>query len=270
MALIYGLADTQSFYASCEVALRPEYAAKRTQWDDFSDPALVVAGDPERRSGIILAATPAAKAKGITNAMRLGEALRLSPSLVVVRPRMRGHLDVSVRIQHLMREMFPLQEQFSVDEGFFAFPYPADLFSDPLALAREFQNRVWEQFRIRCRVELAPNKWLAKMANGRAKKVKGGVFWWREEDVPTVSTISPCSKCGDSRSERRSCMTNFAARRSATCSPFPSVGSASASACGAMSSMTGVAASIIRPSTRSRTTHPTKITRIVRRCREIS
>ena len=186
MALIYGLADMQSFYASCEVASRPEYAAKRTQWDDGSDPALVVAGDPERRSGIILAATPAAKSKGITTAMRLGEALRLSPNLVVVRPRMRFYLEVSVRIQHLMREMFPLQEQFSVDEGFFAFPYPADLFSDPLDLAREFQDRVWEQFRIRCRVGLAPNKWLAKMANGRAKKVHGGVLWWREEDVPAV------------------------------------------------------------------------------------
>ena len=186
MALIYGLADMQSFYASCEVASRPEYASKRTQWEDGSDPALVVAGDPERRSGIILAATPAAKSKGITTAMRLGEALRLSPSLVVVRPRMRFYLEVSVRIQELMREMFPLQEQFSVDEGFFAFPYPADPFSDPLALAREFQNRVWEQFRIRCRVGLAPNKWLAKMANGRAKKVQGGVLWWREEDVPAV------------------------------------------------------------------------------------
>ena len=175
MALIYGLADMQSFYASCEVASRPEYAAKRTQWDDLSDPALVVAGDPERRSGIILAATPTAKAKGITTAMRLGEALRLAPGLVVVRPQMKFYLEVSVRIQRVMCNIFPLQEQFSVDEGFFAMPYPSILFTDPVASARAFQDRIWDQFRIRCRIGLAPNKWLAKMANGRAKKIPGGV-----------------------------------------------------------------------------------------------
>ncbi len=186
MALIYGLADMQSFYASCEVASRPAFAARRTQGDDSSDPALVVAGDPQRRSGIILAATPAAKQKGITTAMRLGEALRLAPDLVVVRPRMRFYLEVSVGIQEVMREMFPLQEQFSVDEGFFALPYPSDLFPDPAASAHAFQDRVWDQFRIRCRVGLAPNKWLAKMANRQAKRVPGGVLWWHEEDVPAV------------------------------------------------------------------------------------
>ena len=178
MALIYGLADMQSFYASCEVASLPEYAAKPTQFDDLSDPVLVVAGDPERRSGIILAATPAAKAKRITTAMRLGEALRLAPDAVVVRPQMKFYLEVSVRIQRVMRDMFPLQEQFSVDEGFFALPYPSILFTDPVASANAFQDRIWDQFRIRCRIGLAPNKWLAKMANGRAKKIPGGVLWF--------------------------------------------------------------------------------------------
>ena len=168
------------------MASLPEYAAKRTQFDDLSDPVLVVAGDPELRSGIILAATPAAKAKGITTAMRLGEALRLAPDAVVVRPQMKFYLEVSVRIPRVMRDMFPLQEQFSVDEGFYAMPYPSILFSDPVASARAFQDRIWDQFRIRCRIGLAPNKWLAKMANGRAKKIPGGVLWWRDDEIPAA------------------------------------------------------------------------------------
>ena len=184
--LIYGLADMQSFYASCEVATRPEYAAKRHRFDDASDPPLVVAGDPKRRSGIVLAATPTAKAKGVTTAMRLGEALRLAPGLVVVPPRMRLYLEISIQIQAVMRDMFPLQEQFSVDEGFFALPVRSLLIPDPVAQARAFQARVWEQFRIRCRIGMAPNKWLAKMANKAAKKTPGGVLWWRTEDVPGV------------------------------------------------------------------------------------
>ncbi|MCY0910022.1 MAG: hypothetical protein OWR62_16740, partial [Sulfobacillus thermotolerans] len=116
--LIYGLCDMQSFYASCEVASREEYAARRKEFDDSTDPALVVSGDPARRSGIILAATPTAKRYGVGNAMRLGEALQLHRRLIVVRPHMEFYLQVSVRIQEVMRQVFPLQEQFSVDEGF--------------------------------------------------------------------------------------------------------------------------------------------------------
>ncbi|WP_206832705.1 DNA polymerase IV [Alicyclobacillus fructus] len=184
--LIYGLVDMQSFYASCEVASREEYAARRKEFDDSTDPPLVVSGDPARRSGIILAATPTAKRYGIENAMRLGEALRLYRRLIVVRPHMAFYLHVSVRIQMLMQQCFPFQEQFSVDEGFIAFPYPSALFPDPIAAARNLQARIWDQFRIRSRIGLAPNKWLAKMANKAAKKTPGGIVWWREEDIPSV------------------------------------------------------------------------------------
>lgn len=45
------LGDCQSFYASVEKADHPEYTGR----------PLVVAGDPERRSGIVLAACPLAK-----------------------------------------------------------------------------------------------------------------------------------------------------------------------------------------------------------------
>lgn len=183
---IYGLVDMQSFYASCEVASRPEYAGTREEFDDTTDPPLVVSGDPARRSGIILAATPTAKRYGVSNAMRLGEALHLYPHLVVVQPRMALYLHVSVRIQLLVQQCFPCQEQFSIDEGFFAFPYPTSRFSDPLECAKNLQERIWDQFRVRSRIGMGPNKWLAKMCNAKAKKAPGGILWWKEEDIPTL------------------------------------------------------------------------------------
>ncbi|MFC4766705.1 hypothetical protein [Effusibacillus consociatus] len=73
----------QSFYASCEAASRPEFALDRHEYDDSTDPALVVSGDPQLRSGIILAATPTAKKAGIENAMRLGEALQRCPKTFI-------------------------------------------------------------------------------------------------------------------------------------------------------------------------------------------
>jgi nucleotidyltransferase/DNA polymerase involved in DNA repair len=185
MKWIYGLVDMQSFYASCEAASRPDFAGARREDDDSTDPLLVVSGDPERRSGIILAATPTAKRAGVENAMRLGEALQRCPKAIVVKPRMRFYLETSVRIQQVIQSLFPLHEQFSVDEAFFAFPYPSLLFPDPLEAARELKRTIWDLFRIRCRIGLSYNKWMAKMANKQAKKHPEGIVWWKEEDVPT-------------------------------------------------------------------------------------
>jgi nucleotidyltransferase/DNA polymerase involved in DNA repair len=175
----------QSFYASCEAASRPEYALARTEHEDASDPSLVVAGDPESRSGIILAATPPAKKSGITTAMALGEALQACPDVIVVRPRMKLYMDTSVRIQETIQRIFPVQEQFSVDEAFFAFPYPTILFQDPMAASEELKRIIWDLFRIRCRIGLGENKWMAKMANKQAKKSPNGIVWLREEDIET-------------------------------------------------------------------------------------
>jgi nucleotidyltransferase/DNA polymerase involved in DNA repair len=180
---VYGLVDMQSFYASVEVASRPEYALRRREDDDSTDPPLVVSGDPARRSGIILAATPTAKRLGVETAMRLGEALRLAPNLIVVRPRMRLYLEVSVRIQHVIQSMFPLQEQFSIDEAFFAFPYPSTLFPDPIAAARRLKETIWDVFRVRCRIGMGPNKWVAKVANKQAKNHPDGIVWWPDDKV---------------------------------------------------------------------------------------
>lgn len=181
---IYGLVDMQSFYASCEVAVRSEYA-NRTEQDSLTDPPLVVAGDPKRRSGIVLSATPTAKMCGVDNAMRLGEALHFAPNLIAVRPHMEFYLQVSTRIQLLVQQCFPLQEQFSVDESFFAFPYPSQLFSDPVDSAVDLKQRIWDLFKIRSRIGLADNKWLAKMANKQAKKNPSGIVWLQKDDVPT-------------------------------------------------------------------------------------
>ncbi|GGI98220.1 DNA polymerase IV 2 [Alicyclobacillus cellulosilyticus] len=180
---IVGHIDMQSFYASVEIAADPRWAERRQLEDDLTDPPLAVTGDPKRRSGIVLAASPTAKRAGVDTAMRLGEALQACPRLVTVRPRMQLYLDISVRVHDMVRMAFPLYEPFSVDECFFAFPWPSDLFPDPVAAARRLREQIWDQFRIRCRIGLAPNKWCAKMANKRAKKTPGGVVWWPRERV---------------------------------------------------------------------------------------
>ncbi|MBB3152185.1 nucleotidyltransferase/DNA polymerase involved in DNA repair [Paenibacillus endophyticus] len=99
------LADCQSFYASVEKADHPEYR----------DRPLVVAGDPERRSGIILAACPIAKDFGVTTAERLGDSLAKCPDLVIIKPRMQLYIDISMRITNIYQSYTDLVEPYSID-----------------------------------------------------------------------------------------------------------------------------------------------------------
>lgn len=78
------LSDCQSFYASVEKAAHPEYADQP-----------VAVGDPTRMNGIVLAACPLAKSRGVTTASRVGEALTKCPELIVIRPRMGTYIKVS-------------------------------------------------------------------------------------------------------------------------------------------------------------------------------
>lgn len=161
------LADCQSFYASVEKATHPQYANK----------PLVVAGDPERRSGIILAACPLAKKFGIKTAELLWQAKEKCPNLVIVKPRMQHYIDVSLKISAIMERFTDLIEPFSIDEQFMDVTGSQKLFGNKFDIAKQLQNAVISETGIYIRVGIGPNKILAKMAcDNFAKKNKEGIF----------------------------------------------------------------------------------------------
>ena len=96
------LIDMQSFYASVEKAAHPEFRNK----------PLIVAGDPARRSGIVLAACPIAKRYGVKTAERLGEAVRKCPEVVVIRPHMQEYINVSLQISAILERFSDLVEPY--------------------------------------------------------------------------------------------------------------------------------------------------------------
>src|SRR5690349_9621582 len=101
------LIDGQSFYASVEKAAYPEYRDKP-----------VAVADPTRRSGIVLAACPIAKSRGVTTAARVGEAMAICPELIVIRPRMQTYIQVSLLITEIFESYTDLVEPYSIDEQF--------------------------------------------------------------------------------------------------------------------------------------------------------
>lgn len=162
------LGDCQSFYASVEKAEHPEY----------KDRPLVVAGDPERRSGIVLAACPLAKEQGITTAERLGEAMAKCPDLVVIKPRMQRYIDVSMLITDIYKRYTDLVEPYSIDEQFLDVTGSMHLYADtPEELAQIIQTHVQAATGVYTRFGIAETKILAKTAcDNYAKKNPSGIY----------------------------------------------------------------------------------------------
>ncbi|MEK5163204.1 DNA polymerase IV [Paenibacillus sp. FSL R5-0527] len=179
------LGDCQSFYASVEKAEYPHY----------KDRPLVVAGDPERRSGIVLAACPIAKSRGITTAERLGEAVAKCPDLVVIRPRMQTYINVSMLITDIYKSYTDLVEPYSIDEQFLDVTKSMHLFADsPEELACIIQNHVMVATGVYTRFGIAETKVLAKTAcDNYAKKNPSGVYTLNKEMLPETLWKKPVS-----------------------------------------------------------------------------
>lgn len=179
------LADCQSFYASVEKAEHPEY----------KDLPLAVAGDPARRSGIILAACPIAKSKGVTTAERLGEALAKCPELVIIQPRMQLYIDVSMMITQIYQSYTDLVEPFSIDEQFLDVTGVMRSYGSPEKLAAHIQSKVMAETGIYVRLGIGSTKVIAKMAcDNYAKKNKCGIFTLRESEFADTLWKLPIDK----------------------------------------------------------------------------
>ncbi|MEO3945619.1 DNA polymerase IV [Gorillibacterium sp. CAU 1737] len=157
------LIDGQSFYASVEKAGRPDL-----------EECPVAIGDPERESGIILAACPVAKGYGVTTAERVGQARAKCPELVVIRPRMQWYITVSLFITSIFESFTDRVEPYSIDEQFLDVTGRPE---SPEALAAKIQQHVLLSTGVWCRVGISTNKVLAKTATDNfAKKIPKGIF----------------------------------------------------------------------------------------------
>ena len=160
------LVDGQSFYASIEKSAHPEYLTKP-----------VAVGNPERRSGIILAACPIAKARGVSTTMRASEALALCPELVIIKPRMQRYITISLLITRIFETFTDLVEPYSIDEQFLDVTGSMGMYGSAEEIARQIQHKVMLSTGVWSRVGIGPTKILAKMETDNfAKQMSEGIF----------------------------------------------------------------------------------------------
>lgn len=179
------LADMQSFYASVEKAANPQ----------IRDKPIVVAGDPERRSGVVLAACPLAKEYGVATAETLWQAQQKCRHLVVVKPRMEKYIRVSLQITQIFEAFTDQVEPYSIDEQFLDVTGSTSLFGEPWRIAEMIRERIWLETGVVCRIGIGENKVLAKMAcDNFAKKQTAGIYWLRKEELADTLWKLPIEK----------------------------------------------------------------------------
>ncbi len=151
MERIIFLVDMQSFYASIEKVTHPR----------FRHEPIVVAGDPNQRSGIILAACPKAKAYGIKTAEPLWQARAKCPGVKVIKPHMALYIDVSMQITRILEKYTDLVEVYSIDEQFVDVTHTVHLFKDRNHMAQAIHDEILDTIGIESRIGIVRQRcWL--------------------------------------------------------------------------------------------------------------
>lgn len=141
----------------------------------------VVSGDPNDRRSIITAASLPAKKLGIKTAQPVSMALRICPSLVIVRGDWPWYRECSEGFIAICRNYSPVLQQFSIDECFLDMSFRC-YGEDPVAIATRLKEEIRTKLGFTVNVGIGPNKLLAKMASDFEKPDKVHTLWL--EEVP--------------------------------------------------------------------------------------
>src|SRR5260221_11554633 len=155
-----------AFYASVEQRDDPALRGK----------PLAVGGQPNQR-GVVAAASYEARAFGVHSAMSMAQAVRLCPSLTIVRPDFARYKAASRAVFAIFREVTPLVEPLSLDEAYL--DVTENAWGEPLGttVARRLKERIKSDTGLTPSAGVAPNKFLSQIA-----------FGWQKPDRLTLSS----------------------------------------------------------------------------------
>ncbi len=153
-----------AFYASVEQRDNPTLRGK----------PVAVGGQPSQR-GVVAAASYEARAFGVRSAIPMARAVRLCPSLIIVRPDFARYRAVSQTVFELFRDVTPLVEPLSLDEAYL--DVTENAWGEALGreVARRLKTLIRETTGLTASAGVAPNKFLAKIASA-----------WKKPDGLTV------------------------------------------------------------------------------------
>ena len=153
-------ADCNNFFASCECLERPE----------LKNVPMAVAGDPQTRTGVVVAKNELAKRYGVRTTDTVWQARKKCPEIVFVPPRHDLYSAVSRRVNAIYAEYTEFVEPASIDESYLDVTEALPFYGlAPRALADELRRRVREEIGITISVGVSFCKVFAKMGSDYKK-----------------------------------------------------------------------------------------------------
>lgn len=125
----------------------------------------IIAGDKERRAGIVLAKSPPAKQKGVKTAETIYSAKRKCKNLKIFPPDYQLYQNQSKKLFKLLSNYTPDIEIASIDECFLDYGKIKKLHKDPLEFAKKIQKEINDTLGFTVKIGIANNKLCAKMAS---------------------------------------------------------------------------------------------------------
>jgi len=152
--------DLNSFFASVEQQLHPEYRGK---------PTAVVGTMAD--TGTIIAASYECKARGVKTLTKVAEAKRLIPDIIFVNGSHTQYAEFSHKIADAVERVCPVAHTPSIDEMVCQLigreQQPANARRIALDIKQAIKDDVGET--LRCSIGMAPNRYLAKIASDMQK-----------------------------------------------------------------------------------------------------
>ncbi len=150
--------DQNCYFASVEMISHPEY----------KNVPMAVAGDEEKRHGIILAKNELASKAGVKTAEAIWEAKRKCPDLITIPSHYDLYVSISKKLKAMYTEYTDLVESFGIDECWLdVTDYCKG--KDPVMVADEIRARVRNEFSLTCSVGVSFNKVFAKLGSDYKK-----------------------------------------------------------------------------------------------------
>lgn len=169
------LVDKVVFHVDVNSAFLSWEAVHRLQTgetEDLREIPSAVAGDKNKRHGVILAKSIPAKKFGVRTGEPLVDALKKCPQLVLVPPNHSLYEEYSRAFIQILNDFSPCVEQCSIDEAYCDMTGMSALFGPPLEAADKLRNRVKTELGFTVNIGISNNRLLAKMASDFQKPDK--------------------------------------------------------------------------------------------------
>ena len=151
--------DCNSFFASVETALNPEY----------KNVPMAVCGSEENRHGIVLAKNELAKKYGIVTAETVYSARKKCPSLVIAKPHYSEYAKYSRRVNDIYARYTDIIEPFGIDESWLDVTASQKIFGSGMDIAERIRTEVKKEIGITVSIGVSFNKVFAKLGSDYKK-----------------------------------------------------------------------------------------------------